>query len=42
VRDEENTTGFVVPNVEEEEAWDRAKKEGVTAHLTGNGRGGAL
>ena len=26
----------VVPNREEDEAWKRAKSEGVTAHLTGH------
>ena len=26
----------VVPNREEDEAWERAKSEGVTAHLTGH------
>jgi len=39
VRDEENTRGFLVPNQEEEEAWERARSEGVTAHLTGGGAG---
>jgi hypothetical protein len=39
VRDEDDTRGFVVSNDPEDEAWERAKREGVTAHLTGGGVG---
>lgn len=38
----DDTRGFVVPNEEEDAAWDEARKGGVTAHLTGGGRGGAI
>jgi hypothetical protein len=29
----------VIPNAEEDEAWERARTQGVTAHLTGQGQG---
>lgn len=29
----------MVANREEDEAWERARSEGVTAHLTGTGTG---
>ncbi|KAL7422880.1 hypothetical protein Q5752_002177 [Cryptotrichosporon argae] len=35
--DEAATDGYVIPNAEEDEAWSRARAEGVTAHLTGGG-----
>jgi hypothetical protein len=41
VRDENNSQGFLIPNNEEDEAWERARNEGPTAHLTGNGQAGA-
>jgi hypothetical protein len=30
-------SGYRVGNAEEDEAWERAKNEGVTAHFTGAG-----